>query len=142
MRFVKNANPLACSLQTLLFFFLPFPTHSHSSRCVIGPVWNAYRFSTMHRLPACVTRTVGGSAFPGTPTCGRRRRRRLTASGCHGGKKKNETKPKKRKEKFSRCRFHFWRQRYVFGLLIAGDCNHSAAQQGGGEDVNACRDLN
>lgn len=39
----------------------------------------------------------------------------------------NETKQKNKKK--SSQDFHFWRRRSVFGLLIAGDCNHSAAQR-------------
>lgn len=122
MRFIKMLIlwPVRCRRS---FFSLPFPTHSHSSRCIIGPAWNAYRFSTMHHLLACVMRTVGGSgAFPETPTCGRLWRQ--TASGCHGGK----TQKPKQNQKNEKKSFHFWRRRYVFGLLIAGDCDHSAAQ--------------
>lgn len=48
-------------------------------------------------------------------------------------KTEQETQPKIPKHfifyfwKVLKSFFHFWRRRFIFGLLIAGDCNHSAA---------------
>lgn len=80
------------------FFFFP-PSDLLSFLIVHNqPPNRMHILSTTHHLPACVTAYGRGSAFPETPTRGRRQ---LTTSRCHCGEKtKRKNKATEAKTKF------------------------------------------
>lgn len=92
--------------------------------------------STMHRLLACMTCTVKEVHFHTLYHAVDRVWRKPDVKSEKRNKTRNITKNPKTVPplrfyfyfwKVLKKIFHFWRRRFIFGLLIAGDCNHSAA---------------